>query len=623
MSGVSWTLDLDGTALKNLDALSAEIARMPPRVRDAEQALRALDRAAAANAIARISDPLKAQQAALRLHVADLQRTAEAERKAAEAAKRAADEIGKAKDTEAKKFADAADAQRRAMEKALGVQQTAEAVALGTAIEKVAEGIADVGRMAVDSAVALTKFGIAASQRTRGQTIALGVTEGDKAGATLENLRLMASNAAVEADGVVERFIALRRAGFQAAEAQSVLAAGLDQRARGGSRADEALVEFFRKSRQTGKVESAEALDQLGRDAGIGGETIIDELAKVLGQSTKEAAEAFKAGKVSVSDAQTAVLNAVRSQNPGGKLGEMAKAFGAGDVEGQLTRLKDLSSAAFGEGFGAPFARTLKQIGDTISNEPFRTELAALATKFGTLFEGVEDVSLVDVFERSARAVSAAIDGINAFKSGLSDGYSAKSVEGVADAFDRIDAALGTSDKSVVLQRLGEQAGNLATGVAVAVRALETLAALIAKIPENLPIVDSLKSFGGLGSEGLVDGLRGRASSVVDAGAALGHSALDGVRNALDIRSPSRAMHELGAFTGEGFERGLAERDPGAALEASLTDAVQTSGAGARPAPVISFGDINVAGGTPEVAATIRAYIVDAVLEALADASLA
>lgn len=70
--------------------------------------------------------------------------------------------------------------------------------------------------------------------------------------------------------------------------------------------------------------------------------------------------------------------------------------------------------------------------------------------------------------------------------------------------------------------------------------------------------------------DGIVAGLTGGASKVVNALTSVGKDALSSVKNVLGIASPSKEMAKLGAFTAEGFTQGIESKDPGAAIGAAV-----------------------------------------------------
>jgi len=57
--------------------------------------------------------------------------------------------------------------------------------------------------------------------------------------------------------------------------------------------------------------------------------------------------------------------------------------------------------------------------------------------------------------------------------------------------------------------------------------------------------------------QGLIDGIKGMASSVVKSVSGVVGDAIEGAKNLLGIHSPSRVFMEIGEFTGEGFQIGI------------------------------------------------------------------
>jgi len=81
--------------------------------------------------------------------------------------------------------------------------------------------------------------------------------------------------------------------------------------------------------------------------------------------------------------------------------------------------------------------------------------------------------------------------------------------------------------------------------------------------------------------QGLVSGIVGGGSQVVDAVKGLAGQAVDGFKNALGIHSPSAVMMELGGHTGEGFAQGIEAKSPDIHGAAQGMAGAASSGAGA------------------------------------------
>ena len=80
-----------------------------------------------------------------------------------------------------------------------------------------------------------------------------------------------------------------------------------------------------------------------------------------------------------------------------------------------------------------------------------------------------------------------------------------------------------------------------------------------------------MSSLGSLGSlllgagkdliQGLINGVGSMGSALWDACKRIAHKAIDGIKSFLGIASPSKVMHQIGLFTGQGFIDGLARME--------------------------------------------------------------
>ncbi len=100
--------------------------------------------------------------------------------------------------------------------------------------------------------------------------------------------------------------------------------------------------------------------------------------------------------------------------------------------------------------------------------------------------------------------------------------------------------------------------------------------------------------------QGLVNGINSMAGKVADAIKSIAKSVTSTVKNALDIRSPSRKMRVLGEFTGEGFEDGILAKIP--AVSSAVRRMVALPTVGDVSVGVSAFGAAGGAsGGTQNV----------------------
>ena len=102
--GVTWDFQLSGDAKNKLEALDAVLAKLPQDFGASEKALDSFNRALSAQAIAKMSDPLRQQQALWKIHTDQLKKaedqakkTADSEEKVHKAAEKAAKDAKDAK----------------------------------------------------------------------------------------------------------------------------------------------------------------------------------------------------------------------------------------------------------------------------------------------------------------------------------------------------------------------------------------------------------------------------------------------------------------------------------------------------------------------------------------------
>jgi hypothetical protein len=74
---------------------------------------------------------------------------------------------------------------------------------------------------------------------------------------------------------------------------------------------------------------------------------------------------------------------------------------------------------------------------------------------------------------------------------------------------------------------------------------------------------------------GIINGIKNGASLLADAAKNAAHSALDGAKKALGIKSPSKEFAKLGAYSMEGFAQGVTNSSAGASnITAGAMDAI-------------------------------------------------
>lgn len=125
------------------------------------------------------------------------------------------------------------------------------------------------------------------------------------------------------------------------------------------------------------------------------------------------------------------------------------------------------------------------------------------------------------------------------------------SLQVVTGIFNAISALLRGDVSGAVkaVQNIFNTAGET-MGRAMQNAATATLAALSKLVPQMAQVAQNVIA-------GLVNGIRNGIKAVSEAAGNLAQSAIDNVKRALGIASPSRVMAELGVFTGQGFVNGI------------------------------------------------------------------
>ena len=639
MADLEWLLDVGGNAKSVLADVDAVLAAMPKDLTKVEAGLKAFDRAIAAANIAKINDPLRQNAALLKLHAQALREDAAEADKGAAAQKRHEDALRRdaqaaAKAAEAVKLAKAKEAAAHAkelgnaIENAFGLGQIAQIASVAGAIDMVAGATKGALSFLGHGAIELFKFGLEAQQGKRAMLGMLQVFEGagtDNAFATMQEMGIAAG---VSADKMVNAFAGLRQAGFNAKESQDILAASLDiSAARGGGEQGKAAADKFQdlfvKFNALGKVGSKDLL-ALARDVGVDPTKQLPEaLAARMKVPVEQAIKLLDAGKADAKTVENALLDIVQKDiNKGGKLGDRAKDFAAGDVASQLQRIKDLGSNLFEDANFKPVAEIVKSIADNLKLAGDRGELKALAERFVGLLGGVEDLDVRGALEKVITGLDAVVSGAERVKAGFGEAFHPETFQQTKELLDMVDVVLGkTGEKSDSIHGIGVAFGMVANHIAMSVALLEKLIELAARAASSIAgAVQSIGQFGGDVGGGFAKGIeQGDGGAVWDAAVNMAKLPLKAVAGTLDIQSPSREMAKLGAYAGEGFSEGLEDESPSAALAAAVsTPTISTTTNNSSRGGVVvnlTFGDI-IGGGEPgRVREDARAGVLEALEE--------
>lgn len=638
MADLEWLLDVGGNAKSVLADVDQVLAAMPKDLTKVEAGLKAFDRAIAAANIAKLNDPLRQNAALLKLHAQGLREDAAAADKAAASQRHHEDAVRKEaaaqeKANEQLRLSKAKDAAKDANElgsaiaNAFGVGQIASIAGVAGAIGLVGGAVKGAMTFLGHGAIELFKFGLEASQGKRAMMGMLQVFEGagtDNAFSVMQDMGIAAGQSA---DKMVQAFAGLRTAGFNAKESQDILAASMDiSAARGGGDAGKAAADKFQdlfvKFNALGKVGSKDLL-ALARDVGVDPTKQLPEaLAARMKVPVDQAIKLLDAGKADAKTVENALLDIVQKDiNKGGALGDRAKDFAAGDVGAQLQRLKDIAGNLFEDANFQPVADIVRNIADGLKIAGDRGDLKAIAERLIGLLGGLENFDVGTGIERVVEVLDVLITDAEKLKAGFASTFHPEAYTATIAAFEKMDALLGsTGEKSDTAKLVGQVFGHLATQIAIAAAVLEAFLGHLSRLGGMAgAAMGQISELGGNVGGGFAKGIAsGDGGAVWDAAVGMAKLPLQAVAGTLKIQSPSRAMYELGAYTGEGFSQGLESESPDAALAASVSTPTisTTNNTSSRGGVVmhITFGDIN--GGEPgRVREDARAGLLEALEE--------
>lgn len=639
MSDLSWVFDVSGNAKDSLAQVDQVLASMGKDLGTTEAGIKGLERALAAQNIAKINDPLRQNLALAKLHAQALREDAaaaekassatraneEAQRKQAEAFRKSAEA---AKLGAAKQAAKDSDELANSLAGAFGAGQIAKITGVAGAIDLVASSVKGAASFFVNGAVELFKFGLEAQQGKRSMLGMLEVFEGGRTDKVFGVLQDMGIAIGTSADQAVKAYADLRQAGFATKESQDVLAASFDiAAAKGGGAAGEAAAEKFRdlfvKFRALGKVGSKDLL-ALAKDVGVDPNKQLPEaLAARMNVPVKNAVALLEAGKADALTVQNALLDIVQKDvDKGGPLGKKAKELADASLPAQLQRIKDLASNLFEDANFQPVISAVKSVADVLKIAADRGELKAIAERMVGLLGGLEGFDAGSAMESAISAVDTIVGGLEGLKSGFTETFDPAIFSKATERLDRIDALLGSSgEKGETMRSLGKVFGYVATQIAITVAILEKFISLASRAAASVEgTLSSVAAAGKNVGSGFANGIRnGDGGQVFNAAVDMAKAPIKAVTGTLEIKSPSRKMEQLGRYTGQGFSGGLAKESPDAAVAAAVSNSTvsttQTNSLtyATRGGVTINLGPIIVQGGGSEsVGLEIQSQVVRA-----------
>lgn len=246
------------------------------------------------------------------------------------------------------------------------------------------------------------------------------------------------------------------------------------------------------------------------------------------------------------------------------KAGKVKQAFQASTITGAIDLIKQRIRGLF----------------DDANASPLATRILGILNKVATALDpGSESgKQLLATLDRMIVAAGDLWDFLKPLATALGEGFGQGFTE-AADTVGEVIGLLGDGKGSAVgfgeaLRMIGTALGYVVVGIGTGLGAIAMLGAKLAGIAAYL--AGAAVSIGVAVVDGITNGLESAKSRLISRLNALAELLPESVRKLLQIRSPSRVMMRLGAFSAEGFVQGV-ERGAGGverAAEAGIAQPV-------------------------------------------------
>ena len=393
---------------------------------------------------------------------------------------------------------------------------------------------------------------------------------------------------------VAAGFKALLGAGFSKGQTEDILSGLFDVSALQGFSKEviQRLTLTFSQIKAKGKLQMEEML-QLAEGSGgmVGIEKVQQEIATILGKTPADVAKMISAGAVKSDVAIKAILEVIRKNLSGGKLGALAKEMGAQSLQGLGSTIMDFFTDMFESVDISPLKKALASLVEVLTGGA-GDKLIAAVTKLGNalfrgLFGGLDNgdqlTKIVDGIADAVNFVAEALEMAQPYLKSFGQGF----VEGLGDVGGLLKSIFGglTQNKEPlqVIVGLMKEAGRgiayLIAGVAAFAAAVGAGFVFISSIVGTVlgaittlyvTIVSTLKGFftdgapsiGAALVDGIVSGITSGISRVVDAITSMAASAVSAATSAFQIHSPSKVFAGLGVQLPAGAALGVAAGTP-------------------------------------------------------------
>jgi len=406
----------------------------------------------------------------------------------------------------------------------------------------------------------------------------------EAAGRTFQNAITVANQTPLDTRDVVSSFQRFAVAGFSERELAPLAAATADLGAAFGRTASDSFSLVVSQMRGAGKMDRGDLRQLL--NSGVNTGAVLDSIARQMNISgvderarRQSVLSALSHGRVTGDVGIQAALDATRGRlDRGDALGTFARrqsetltgalsnaanawdnllmGFGSERLPG-VVAFRDAVLAVTGALDGAqPAGRALRGLVSDVVN--------VVGVELGSAFNAGSISTFADVIETVRPVLVDVVRGVIDFGRGLEGGFAGTLgpvIESLR-AFDETGA--GSGDTMMELGRaLGFVAAAFVIGVGVVAEAVSgfvELYDLASELPDSLSfLADEFMRLPTAIVDGFISGLDAEWTRVNARVEELGLGVADTVRSALGIHSPSRVMMELGGYTMQGFELGLAD----------------------------------------------------------------
>ena len=470
----------------------------------------------------------------------------------------------------------------------------------GVGAKAVAVGMLAAGAAmkAVDLSVQAGKMALGAGAFAEQSKFALGILlkSGDEGKRVYDQILRMAQFFGQDPKEALQSFQTLLSKGFSTEDAIKSMQVLGDLKLTAPDANMESLIRAFGQIKSKPKLALEELKTQLG-DAGLDLGLAYDEIGKLIGKKATDVEKAISAGQVDSNVGLLGIMNAIMRSSGSSAAGEQMAKF-AKTTTGLAATLKSLPEQYLLRlnVDGGPLNKLLDKLVETLdpASPTGQKIIGGLESIAKWLVDSLDDVSvqsIIEGFETLADAIKAVWTVASAIGRGLWAGF-----KPFLDSFVFFTKKASDTDS---VQRFADDLGKIAKVVGWLAGGLLWLTGLLAgafvkvvewvteaieaafdpeqwkRVWDNFTgwlddVVESMKTFGENIVQGIIDGILGKSELLGTTVKGLADSIPEITKSALQIKSPSKVMAQLGEYTVDGFLVGLNDN------ASSVADSMQT-----------------------------------------------